>query len=1233
MAGLASLYEGAKLGEAFSTKLGQFQSASDETYQQQRGNLLTTGVATGKINPASLSSSDASLLGKNVIPSTAQPKGLLGDILGVAVKPFEVVLNTAGDFASAVEGLPTAAEGVWNAAARAVYPFAHKVDLALGLDQGDKGPPPGPSLPDIGKAIAQATVRDFTNFDPMHPLYPILDLASVASLGTTGAARLGAGLGRLGAEGSTLARVGGGISRAVKPGERPALQLGGLQTDIRPPDYSIAPFRRTFFEKPIDKFFASGYADRQVPTAAEGTTLQDLRAQYWIRKIAHTNTGRVSSGVVKNTYEATKPFAKAMVNLVKESDGSHAIAAEKFNALVLRRMLAADHLNAAQRAERLDTYINNTLKKPLDEVNIEGVATKSAQAKAVRDYYTQLLQTPRYRDFFVHGTNGMETVKQVWDQTHIAGLRSIGLDPAELLQRSLGPVAHLYEKTPEEMLREQPELVQKQTNFGILSKQVEDAIVEAKGEHVMQEALAGELAKLLPSKMGANLTIRTKLVRDAIRSLKADIQDGDRRINLHQPWYLPGNTLRAKVAAGLVDRLHFDTHLAEPYSIGALTNWFPQSSSLGLKVRQEGFMLGRIGETLSRGRFNKGAHDTSLHEFRKEPTIRLLTAQSLGVAPYSDYLHDAFLGHVEAGLERRDLTTFVRHISQRERVILHRMLAEPMIKRLAFKGPDGEAMKFGSFTELQNYIGDTEKAKKWVLVPDQALKMMIQSEGDAAREAVEALATADGKVTPVVSDAVDHAIDGGAQEAIRQISDSAIANKGKMVAMPRTFFDDLIKQSRTFDSGRKVGRYWQGFINRWRTAVLAYMPSWLLRTSIGHGLILYLAGVTDRRHYTMASTYFKDGFRINEEGEKISRLPPGVEQGTPHEDFGRFGGQRVAVNRLAQFNTGAVHRIANFQRRAAFLSLLEKTSRQRWTDLEDAMRLPHQFTDHTFDYIQEHHPELVHHALNELDRVSYTFGQMSPWERTLARNFIPFWGWYKFVNKFVWSLPVTYPGRTLAITRLGELGASQQDQLGAIPDWLRTAVLFDTHDLSKVHYLSMLGLNPLGDIANPQKGFQGLIRLGQFSPIIQAGLEGAGYNTLTGGIEEIDPASGIIAINGQYYNVHTGQVTESVGAASPLAAVERALGGLLREFPEVRIAEPFTTGGRAEYPESLPFIYEKPIPGSTPKPITPLHTLLQYSGVAPREYNLQKFQQKTLTNLSRARGMYRKAVRKSEAIR
>jgi hypothetical protein len=561
-------------------------------------------------------------------------------------------------------------------------------------------------------------------------------------------------------------------------------------------------------------------------------------------------------------------------------------------------------------------------------------------------------------------------------------------------------------------------------------------------------------------------------------------------------------------------------------------------------------------------------------------------------------------------------------------------MADPMIEKLALKR-GGAIVTVNSDEELQNLFGDKYMAAKWRAIPIQAMRTILSSEDEGASRVAQILKDNPGGLTHAAMDEIDSVIDEGAQDTVREAADHAINNRS-MIVLPKTYVDNIINHAKVLDSGSRVIHLWQAFINRWRTAVLAYMPSWLLRTSVGHGMVLLYSGTTPR-DFARAVNYFGDGFKVPGSDVHMSRgmnrpAPEGINQGIPHADLGADAARRaMQINRVAQWTTQGVHTIANAQRRAGFLASLDKVTKAHLNELDDAFKFPKGFADYrNIDDVIENHPELVHHALNELDRVSYTFGQMAPWERRLAKNVLPFWGWYKFITKFVYTMPITYPGRALAVARLGQIGQAAQDALGPMPGWLRASIMFNTHNLAGVHYISMLGLNPLGDVADPTGGFQGLIRLGQMSPIIQAGLEGMGYNTLTGGLESVDPSSGIVEVNGRFLNTKTGEEYDNLDAASAGTSVQRFIGGLMRTFPELRIGELAYTQGHPIYPESIPFVDEHPIAGATQKPVSIPMIAAQYAGVQPKTYNLQKYQLKLRQDILRAISTQQSAQRKEK---
>lgn len=1278
---LVGLYRGAMIGGALSKNIGVAEATGGDISAGIRATYLQAGVAAGRIDPKTLNPQDATLLGSAVTSGisrvpTVKPQAA-GGILGALGTIGKIATNTAGDFANALTSLPAGAVQVADSTyktAAELNPFNNQHNLS------------GPDLPGLLGNIAKSTVSDFTHFNPMHPLYPALDIAGAFSGGASLAARAGGSLARVADAGRVLnatseadevtrgaqalrrspivqklGDVGAAVNKKLAGTERPVVPISkdvaatkGLASPAIPiANYSISPFRRLVVEKPIEKIANSRIGQAKIPGIAGDKSLSDLRAGYHIRKATNVARGRAGAGGVQNVIRDTQGFQHSMKDLLDESMNDKE-ALEKFNALVLVRQLAAENMTPPERLDVLDEYRNRILASGVPDV--EGVAMDAKETKSIRDFYRKQTANPEFRQFFSDPTSAMWQVRDAWDQALLEGLKSLDIDPNELLNRSLGPAAHVRDKSPEELLREQPQHIQNSMNFAIKAKEVEDAIKEAHGGDVPETHLAPVLAQHLPGGTDrAAVQAKLKLVQQAIDSLRADAsgEHTPRELlnNAGSTGYLPGNTLAQKVAQALPEHLGVPTHVAEPFATGGLTNYWPlEPATRSLRVRPDAGPIARSMNSLVRKPLSKIPGSpvaerkvgTVLKEFKHENIARTLRSESLGVEPFASFLQESDLASFKAGIDRRDPVMLIKHIQQREKLLAHRMIAEPLVRRLAIKNADGEVATFANEAELANQLGSIDSAKKFALISPKALQTLIQSEDAAALDMANALRT-EGSMTPELLDHIDQIVAESGTQFVRDTADTVIAAKDRQIAVPAQYVDNLIKQARVIDSGNKVGHIWQAFINKWRTAVLAYMPSWLLRTSVGHGLILFLSGTWNPAHYFKAMQYFGDGFKMPLTADtKIFKgvgreSPLGLAQGSPSSDFGKIGHKMDVKNMIAPTITHAVHKIANFQRRAAFISTLNRVAKQHFAELRTSFDVPHGLLNtENLDKVITDHPEWVHQTLNEIDKVSYTFGQMAPWERRLAKNVLPFWGWYKFVSKFSWNLPLTYPGRALALARVGQIGMSNQDELGPMPDWLRASIMFDTHNLTDVHYMSMMGLNPLGDVMNPASGFQGIVNLGQMSPVIQAGLEGMGYNTMTGGLENIDPSSGIEEVNGYYVDVATGKEYDSVAQASVGASVDRFFGALARSFPEIRIGELAVTGGKNVYPESIPLIDEKPIPPSSPasvKNVSPVGLLGQYGGIAPKTYNMQKYQINLLKDIQRGITQQRKAKAKEKATK
>jgi hypothetical protein len=144
---------------------------------------------------------------------------------------------------------------------------------------------------------------------------------------------------------------------------------------------------------------------------------------------------------------------------------------------------------------------------------------------------------------------------------------------------------------------------------------------------------------------------------------------------------------------------------------------------------------------------------------------------------------------------------------------------------------------------------------------------------------------------------------------------------------------------------------------------------------------------------------------------------------------------------------------------------------------------------------------------------------------------------------------------------------------------------------------------------------------------VQALLQAAGVNPLTGESLDIAPESGVIEspITGELINIHTGQPTtlsqEEWGA--------RLLGGLARSLPQVRLAEAISLQGRPVYPESIPFLRPRPIavsPEGT-SDVSLEGIAREMFGVRPDDFDLEEYQRFSRKETKAARSVYKSKMR------
>lgn len=255
-------------------------------------------------------------------------------------------------------------------------------------------------------------------------------------------------------------------------------------------------------------------------------------------------------------------------------------------------------------------------------------------------------------------------------------------------------------------------------------------------------------------------------------------------------------------------------------------------------------------------------------------------------------------------------------------------------------------------------------------------------------------------------------------------------------------------------------------------------------------------------------------------------------------------------------------------------------------------------------------PKVLERTIQEVNKFAYNYSILGPFERRYLRQFVPFWGWYKFISMAAWRMGVEMPGRVNFMRALGEMGRQNEEAYGPIPDWIKGSLIFNIDDKGNIHYLPTMGLNPFGQIANPLApggAVQNMLQLGQLNPGIQGMLSAWGLDPLTGQEVRISPQEGVGRdFYGGLRDARTGEPTKPVEHG----ALRRFLMTEARAIPQFRLFEKYILNqGGSTYPESVPFI--------APRPMAPAEAGAASGagaaagagvGILPRSYNLLDYQ-------------------------
>lgn len=652
----------------------------------------------------------------------------------------------------------------------------------------------------------------------------------------------------------------------------------------------------------------------------------------------------------------------------------------------------------------------------------------------------------------------------------------------------------------------------------------------------------------------------------------------------------------------------------------------PNIPAVGFGEQQYGWLAQKMGAPESI--FGRGKRDRNL-------SPQGVTAQNMFAQPNLSTFRDR-PEVLASGAARIDPKAFVESVARREKDLISSGYDQRLLNNLAVKGENGEPLRFRTQDEVYQQLGPD-----WVLVNEQFPVQWFSAENNFLQDTVAKLAELRqqglSEHSPQVEDLLNNLADTHAQDFVRQAFN---AQKLDGVAIPRKFYEyqrRLVTSSDPFDNA--AGRVYARYMHRWRAFTLAYMPRWAINTAIGSFALNMVKGVTPR-DYALAEQLRKRGVF----GEpRLGGVELGGVTGMEYLEPGMLGNLErqtgIGVTPLGQHVVEKVQQIEDHFRRASFVHSLDKVVQRRYSDMgniltnlerkkasifDNSIPWSHEADESFLNHVLDD-PELVQEAIDDLNTFAYNYAALGPYERRYVRMAVPFWGWYKFISKVAYRLPVEYPGRANILANIGMLGKGYEDQLGDMPDWLHGALPINM-DHGRLKYFSTLGWNPFSSIINPlgPQGFvEGLGTLGQASPPIQAALSAFGLSSF-GDQVPISPEQGVSPdYFGSLIDIKNGRET----TPGQQAGLRRFVMGLLRSAPQFRMGEQYAAGGHTVYPESIPFFDQRIMP-TDPKDTSLLANFGQIFGFAPKTYDLGGYQHSIKKRVKYAKARNKTAMKR-----
>lgn len=207
--------------------------------------------------------------------------------------------------------------------------------------------------------------------------------------------------------------------------------------------------------------------------------------------------------------------------------------------------------------------------------------------------------------------------------------------------------------------------------------------------------------------------------------------------------------------------------------------------------------------------------------------------------------------------------------------------------------------------------------------------------------------------------------------------------------------------------------------------------------------------------------------------EQTSRGTFGMTQSPATEPFNIGGQGPISAARAV---TGAIPKLTSkvaeeIPRQAVVRNLVRRSPefKQVWSTLPKQTRT---FTEAHRQILEgKGGAEFQRRISKDVNNALGDYLNLSPFERNVLRNTLPFYSWYKAIATVTFHMAVDTPLRTNILGQIGQIGKQWSDQqLGQVPSFLKAAIPLGHGGDGTTKVLGTQGLNPYATLSQLERG-------------------------------------------------------------------------------------------------------------------------------------------------------------------